>query len=388
MKMLYEDLTEEHRDLAEMVRKIAHEKIAPMVRDLERKRKFSPELRDLLAQAGLMGIVVPEEFGGVETDLWSEVIVLEELSKVFPTASTYLTAHWFATKLMVRAAQLSPAPDYLLDLIKKAAIGESLGAIAASEPGVGSDLGGVVTRATLDGDEWVINGSKRWITNGGFADFYAVVARTGVPGPRGVSVFIVEGDRPGVVTERHEEKMGLHASATAEMLFENVRVPRDHVLLDVDKGFGLLMEGFDEGRVTVGALSLGIAEGALDASIRYAGEREQFGQLIASYQGLQFLLADMAIAVHTARAIVYDAARAVVTKNPNAARLASIAKTYASDTAMQVTTDAVQVHGGYGYSVEFPVEMLMRDAKINQIYEGTNQIQRMLIARTYYPDLR
>lgn len=386
--MLYEDLTEEHRDLAEMVRKIAHEKIAPMVRDLERKRKFSPELRDLLAQAGLMGIVVPEEFGGVETDLWSEVIVLEELSKVFPTASTYLTAHWFATKLMVRAAQLSPAPDYLLDLIKKAAIGESLGAIAASEPGVGSDLGGVVTRATLDGDEWVINGSKRWITNGGFADFYAVVARTGVPGPRGVSVFIVEGDRPGVVTERHEEKMGLHASATAEMLFENVRVPRDHVLLDVDKGFGLLMEGFDEGRVTVGALSLGIAEGALDASIRYAGEREQFGQLIASYQGLQFLLADMAIAVHTARAIVYDAARAVVTKNPNAARLASIAKTYASDTAMQVTTDAVQVHGGYGYSVEFPVEMLMRDAKINQIYEGTNQIQRMLIARTYYPDLR
>ena len=386
--MLYQDLAEEHRQLAEMVRIIAQEKIAPMVRELERNKTFSPELRDLLAEAGLMGIVVPEDLGGVETDLWSEVIVLEEISKVFPTAATYLTAHWFATKLMVRAAQLAPAPDYLLSLIKKAATGEALGAIAASEPGVGSDLGGVVTRAVLDGDEWVINGSKRWITNGGFADFYAVVVRTGGPGPRGVSVMIVESDRQGVSATRFEEKMGLHASATAEMLFENVRVPRDHVLLDADKGFGLLMEGFDEGRVTVGALSLGIAEGALDASIRYAGEREQFGNLIASYQGLQFLLADMAISVYTARSIVYDAAQAVVTKNPEAARMASIAKTYASDIAKQVTTDAVQVHGGYGYSVEFPVEMLMRDAKINQIYEGTNQIQRMLIARTYYPNLR
>lgn len=386
--MQYEQIPDEIRQLADMTRKVAQEKISPLIRELERKKQFSPELRQILVDAGFMGIVVPEEYGGVHSDLWAESIVLEELGKVFPTAATYLTAHWFSTKLMVRAAQMGTLSPSMIDLLERAAQGEALGAIAASEPGVGSDLGGVATKAILDGDEWLINGNKRWITNGGHADFYAVVARTGEAGPRGVSVFIVEADRPGVTAARHEEKMGLHASATAEMLFENVRVPQDNLLFGKDRGFSLLMEGFDEGRVTVGALSLGIAEGALDAAITYAGQREQFGNLIASYQGLQFLLADMSIAVHTARAIVYDAVHAVVTGHPDAARLSSIAKTYASDVAMQVTTDAVQVHGGYGYSVEFPVEMLMRDAKINQIYEGTNQIQRMLIARSYYPGIR
>lgn len=386
--MLVEDLPEEIRDLASVAGRVARERIAPLIRDLERGKSFSHELRDILAEAGFLGVVVPEEFGGTDADLWAEVVILEELGKVYPTAATYLTAHWFATKLMVRAAQSATPDPWLRELLGRAASGEALGAIAASEPGVGSDLGAVDTKAVRDGDDWVIDGSKRWITNGGFADFYAVVARTGGPGPRGVSVLIVEGDRPGLSVPRHEEKMGLHASATAEIVFDGVRVPLDHLLFQENQGFSLLMEGFDEGRVTVGALSLGIAEGALDASIRYAGQREQFGKVIAAHQGLQFLLADMSIAVNASRSIVYDAARAVVLGLPDAARLASIAKTYASDSAMQVTTDAVQVHGGYGYSVEFPVEMLMRDAKINQIYEGTNQIQRMLIARSYYPGVR
>lgn len=386
--MLANDLPAEIKELAAVTSQLATERIAPMIRELERGKTFSPELRNLLAEAGLMGVVVPEKFGGVDTSLWAEVVILEELGKVYPTAATYLTAHWFATKLMVRAAETTLVPDWLSSLLERAASGEALGAIAASEPGVGSDLGSVVTRAVRDGDEWVINGAKRWITNGGHADFYAIVARTGEPGPRGVSVFIAESDRAGLSVPRHEEKMGLHASATAEVLFDDLRLPSDHLLFEVNRGFSLLMEGFDEGRVTVGALSLGIAQGALDAAITYAGQREQFGKLIAAHQGMQFLLADMAIATNTARSIVYDAARAVELDLPEAARLASIAKTYASDIAMQVTTDAVQVHGGYGYSVEFPVEMLMRDAKINQIYEGTNQIQRMLIARTYYPGLR
>lgn len=385
--MLTEQLSDEYQDLAKVARQVAQERIAPLVQDLERGRKFSPELRSILAEAGFMGLVVPENFGGVDSDLWAEVLTLEEISKVYPTASTYLTAHWFPTKLILRAAKNHMA-DWMPKVLERAADGSMLGAIAASEPGVGSDLGSVTTKAVRDGDQWVINGTKRWITNGGHADFYVVVARTGGPGTRGVSLFFVEADRPGVRATRFEEKMGLHASATAEILFEDVRVPADHIVGDENSGFTLAMKGFDEGRVTVAALSLGIAEGALDAAIKYAGQREQFGKIIASFQGLQFLLADMAIAVHACRSLVYDAAHAVVTQHPDAARLASIAKTFVSDSAMQVTTDAVQVHGGYGYSTEFPVEMLMRDAKINQIYEGTNQIQRMLIARTYYPGLR
>jgi alkylation response protein AidB-like acyl-CoA dehydrogenase len=386
--LLAEQLTEEHRALAKVARQVAQERIAPMIRDLERRRTFSPELRDILAETGFLGIVVPEEFGGVDSDLWAEVLTMEEISKVFPTASTYLTAHWVPTKLVLRAAQASGLEPWMPDLLRGAADGSKLGAIAASEPGVGSDLGSVTTTAVRDGDEWVINGTKRWITNGGFADFYVVVARTGGPGPRGVSLFLVEADRPGVVAARFEEKMGLHASATAEMIFDQVRIPADHLVGPQDGGFPLVMQGFDEGRVTVAALAAGIAQGAFEAAVQYAGDREQFGKPVAAFQGLQFLIADMSIAVNATRSLVYDAAEAVVTKHPEAARLASIAKTFASDSAMQVTTDAVQVHGGYGYSVEFPVEMLMRDAKINQIYEGTNQIQRMLIARTYYPGLR
>ncbi|MEV4693055.1 acyl-CoA dehydrogenase family protein [Micromonospora echinospora] len=385
--MFFDMLPTELRDLAAVARDVATERIAPLVPELERGRTFSPELRKILAGAGFTGLVVPERFGGVDTDVRAEVVVLEEISKVYPSASTVLTATWFPTKVMVRAADRPDAPAWLPGVLRDVASGDRLGAIAATEPEAGSDLGGVATTARRDGDEWVINGSKRFITNGGHADFYVVVARTGGPGPRGVSAFYVEADRPGVEAVRFEEKMGLHASATAEMVFADVRVPADHLLGPENGGFPLLMQGFDEGRIVVAALALGIAEGAFDAAVRYAGERRQFGRPIAAFQGMQFLIADMAIPLHAARSLVYDAAQAYVDGHPDAARLASIAKTYASDMAMAVTTDAVQVHGGYGYVTDFPVEMFMRDAKINQIYEGTNQIQRMIIARSYFPDI-
>jgi alkylation response protein AidB-like acyl-CoA dehydrogenase len=262
-----------------------------------------------------------------------------------------------------------------------------LGAIAVTEPDHGSDLGSITTKARQDGDNWIINGTKRFITNGGFADFYTVLVRTGGPGPRGLSLVAVEAARDGVAAARWERKMGLHGSATAEMQFDDVVVPADHLIGEPGQGFTYLMRGFDDGRAGVAAMSLGISQGALDAATRYAGERKQFGKEIAGYQGVQFLIADMAIGVYTSRAMVYDAVRAITQKHPDASRLAAIAKTYASDVAMSVTSAAVQVHGGAGYVSDFPVEMLMRDAKINQIYEGTNQILRMVIARTYFGEL-
>jgi hypothetical protein len=272
-------------------------------------------------------------------------------------------------------------------LLAAAAEGRSIGAIAATEPEAGSDLAAVRTRAVRDADEWVIDGSKRFITNGGFAEFYTVLVRTGGAGPRGVSAIYVEASREGVKATRFEEKMGLHGSATAEMSYDQVRVPGDHLIGTEGSGFTYTMRSFDEGRIGVAAMALGIAQGCLEASVDYARSREQFGHKIASFQGVQFLVADMAIGVHAARSLISDAALALVRGDADAGRLAAIAKTYATDMAMAVSTDAVQVHGGYGYVRDFPVEMFMRDAKICQIYEGTNQIQRTLVARSYFGDL-
>jgi hypothetical protein len=312
---------------------------------------------------------------------------LEELARVYPSACTYLTAHWLGTKLIALHATGESEAEWVRPLLEGAATGEVLGAIAVTEPDHGSDLGSITTKARRDGDDWIISGTKRFITNGGFADFYTVLARTGGPGPRGLSLFAVEADREGVTASRWEKKMGLHGSATAEMLFDDVRVPADHLIGEPEKGFTYLMRGFDEGRLGIAAMSLGMSQGALDAATRYASERKQFGKEIAAYQGVQFLIADMAIGVYTSRAMVYDAVHAFSKKDPDASRLAAIAKTFSSDVAMDVTSSGVQVHGGAGYVADFPVEMLMRDAKINQIYEGTNQILRMLIARTYFGDL-
>ena len=381
------DLSEDLRDLAALTRDIAESKIAPLIPESEESATFNPEIKEILASAGFFGLVVPEEYGGVQSDIGHQCIVLEEIARVYPSACTYLTAHWLATKLIALHATGEKEAGWVRPLLEAAATGDMLGAIAVTEPDHGSDLGSITTKARQDGDGWIVNGTKRFITNGGYANFYTVLARTGGPGPRGLSLLVVEADRDGVAAARWEKKMGLHGSATAEMQFDEVRVPADHLIGESERGFTYLMRGFDEGRLGVAAMSLGLSEGALDAATRYAGERKQFGKEIAAYQGVQFLIADMAIGVYTSRAMVYDAVRAFTQQDPDASRLAAIAKTYASDVAMDVTSSGVQVHGGAGYVADFPVEMLMRDAKINQIYEGTNQILRMVIARTYFGEL-
>lgn len=385
--MLPSELPAELQDLSRVTRSLAVNKLAPLVRETERRGTFSAEIRELLASAGFLGLVVPESYGGTDANILHQVVVLEQIARTYPSACTYLTAHWLATKLVAINATGPDEAAWVRPFLAAAAAGELLGAIAVTEPDAGSDLGSVTTRARRDGDEWVLSGTKRFITNGGFADFYTVLARTGGPGASGLSLFVVEADRPGVAATRWEEKMGLHGSATAEMHFDDVRIASDRVIGEVDNGFRYLMKGFDEGRLGVAAMSVGIAIGALDAATEYARQRKQFGREIGAFQGVQFLIADMAIGMQTARSFVYDAANALVTGHPDRSRLAAIAKTYATDAAMSVTSDAVQVHGGSGYVRDFPVEMLMRDAKIGQIYEGTNQILRMLIARSYLGDV-
>ena len=259
--------------------------------------------------------------------------------------------------------------------------GEKLAAFALTEANAGSDAGALETAAVLDGDEYVLNGTKQWITNGGEAEIYSVVARTkkGV-GIRGISAFIVEKGTPGFTFGKKENKMGIRASTTRELIFQDCRIPKENLLGQEGRGFMVAMKTFDHSRPGVAAQAVGIAQGALDEAVKYARHREQFGQPIASFQGMQFMLADMATQVEAARAIVYHAARVVDSGSKDLAKISAMAKLFASDMAMSVTTDAVQVLGGYGYMKEYPVEKMMRDAKITQIYEGTNQIQRAVIA--------
>ncbi|GAA1868673.1 acyl-CoA dehydrogenase [Pseudonocardia ailaonensis] len=374
---------QEIADLREVVARLADQRIRPMVQEIDAAGVFSTELMGILRDQGLTALPVPEEFGGCTTDLRSFVTVMEELSRVFPTASTMLTPHWFSTKQIVRWGHAG----WVEPLLREVADGRRVGALALTEPEAGSDLGGLTTRATKDGDDWVVDGGKRFITNAGHCDYYVVLARTGEKGPRGISMFYVEADSPGLTVGRYEHKMGLRASATGEVHLDQVRIPGDHLLGTVGKGFAQMAEGLLEGRAIVAGLAVGIAQGALDQAVEYAKVRKQFGRPIGSFQGLQFLLADMAIRTETARSITYDAVDALLAGRPDANRLVSIAKTHATDAAMAVATDAVQVLGGSGYVTDFPVEMLMRDAKIQQIYEGTNEIQRVLIARDLLGDV-
>jgi alkylation response protein AidB-like acyl-CoA dehydrogenase len=374
---------EEIAQLQKVVADLAARRVQPMVAGIEERGEFSHDLMNVLRNAGLTGMPVPPEYGGAESDLRSYIVVMEEMSKVFPTASTMLTPHWFSTKQIVRWAQAGWVRSLLSDIAE----GRKIGALALTEPEAGSDLGSLTTSATRDGEGWVITGRKRFITNAGVSNFYIVLARTGASGTRGISMFYVESDRPGLTVGRLEKKMGLRGSATAEVYFDEVRVPADHLVGTEGSGFGQMMHGLQDGRAMVAAVAVGIAQGALDQAVSYARTRHQFGKPIGAFQGVQFMLADMAIKTETARSITYDAVDASIADSADAARLVSIAKTFATDMAMEVTTDAVQVLGGSGYVSDFPVEMLMRDAKIQQIYEGTNQIQRVLIARALLGDV-
>ncbi len=370
-------LTEEQQMLKDLCAQIAREKILPVREELDESGEFPWEIVRVFAESDICGVYIPEEYGGFGGGAMEMCVATEELSRVCGGISLSFAATALGTYPILLFGSEEQKKKYLPPI----AAGEKLAAFALTEANAGSDAGAIETTAVLDGDEYILNGTKQWITNGGEAETYTVVARTkkGV-GIRGISCLIVEKDTPGFTFGKKENKMGIRASATRELIFQDCRVPKANLLGREGMGFMVAMKTFDHSRPGVAAQAVGIAQGALDEAVKYARHREQFGQPVASFQGLQFMLADMATQVEAARAIVHQAARIVDSGEKNLAKISAMAKLFASDVAMSVTTDAVQVLGGYGYMKEYPVEKMMRDAKITQIYEGTNQIQRAVIA--------
>ncbi len=370
-------LTEEQQMLKDLCAQIAREKILPVREELDESGEFPWEIVKVLAESDICGVYIPEEYGGFGGGAMEMCIASEELCRVCGGISLAFAATALGTYPILLFGSDEQKKKYLPPI----AAGEKLAAFALTEANAGSDAGALETAAVLDGDEYVLNGTKQWITNGGEAEIYSVVARTkkGV-GIRGISAFIVEKGTPGFTFGKKENKMGIRASTTRELIFQDCRIPKENLLGQEGRGFMVAMKTFDHSRPGVAAQAVGIAQGALDEAVKYARHREQFGQPIASFQGMQFMLADMATQVEAARAIVYHAARVVDSGSKDLAKISAMAKLFASDMAMSVTTDAVQVLGGYGYMKEYPVEKMMRDAKITQIYEGTNQIQRAVIA--------
>jgi len=368
-------LTEEQVMIRDLCRQIAQDKMKPVREHYDETGEFPHEIVKVFADADLFGILVPEAYGGMGGSVMDLVVAVEELCKVDSGTALAL----FATGLGMDPILISGSEEQKAEYLPRIAQG-TLAAFALTEAGAGSDAAGVQTTAVKDGDEYVLNGTKQWITNGGEADIYTVIAMTNrAKGPRGASAFIVEKGTPGFEFGKKENKMGIRASATRELIFTDCRVPAANLLGREGTGFITAMKTFDISRPGVAAQALGVAAGALEEAVRYSRERKQFGKPIASFQGLQFMLADMATQVEAARALVYSVARFIDSGAKNVSRASAMAKLYASDVAMKVTTDAVQILGGYGYMKEYPLEKMMRDAKITQIYEGTNQIQREVI---------
>lgn len=369
------DLTEEQIMIRDLCRQIAEEKMKPMREHYDETGEFPHEIVKVLAESDLFGIMIPEAYGGMGGGVMDLVVAVEELCKVDSGSALAL----FATGLGMDPILLSASEEQKQKYLPRIAKG-TLAAFGLTEAGAGSDAGGVQTTAVRDGDHYVINGTKQWITNGGEADIYTVIAMTDkTKGPRGASAFIVEKDTPGFTFGKKENKMGIRASATRELIFQDCRVPRENLIGREGTGFLVAMKTLDMSRPGVAAQALGVAAGALDIAVKYSRERRQFGKPIGSFQGIQFMLADMATQVEAARALVYRVARYIDSGAKDISKFSAMVKLYASDVAMKVTTDAVQVLGGYGYMKEYPVEKMMRDAKITQIYEGTNQIQREVI---------
>lgn len=370
-------LTEEQRMIKELAARIADEKIKPVAAELDEKEEFPWELMRILGEADLFAVWVPEEYGGLGGGVFEQVLVVEELSRACSGVSVSYAASALGSFPIIMFGTEEQKQRYLPDI----ASGKRLAAFALTEANAGSDVSGIATTAVLDGDEYVLNGTKQWITNGGEADIYTVIAVTDKEkGPRGYSAFIVEKGTPGLSFGKKEKKLGIRASATREVIFDNCRIPKENLLGREGQGFIIAMKTFDKTRPGVAAQAVGIAQGALDEAVKYARERVQFGQPISSFQGIQFMLADMATQIEAARALVYSVARWIDSGAKDVSQAAAMAKVFASDVAMKVTVDAVQILGGYGYMREYPVEKMMRDAKITQIYEGTNQIQRSIIA--------
>ncbi|MEJ9280450.1 acyl-CoA dehydrogenase [Ureibacillus thermosphaericus] len=371
------NFTEEQLMMRDMVRDFAQNEIAPFVEKME-AGEFPRPILNKMADLGLMGITVPEEYGGSGMDFISYIIAINELSKVSAVIGVILSVH---TSVGTNPILYFGNEEQKQKYVPKLAKGEYLGAFCLTEPSAGSDAASLKTRAVKKGDKYIINGSKIFITNGGEADVYIVFAKTDPEkGSRGVTAFIVEKDAPGLIIGKDEKKMGLHGSRTVELSFENMEVPEVNRLGEEGEGFKIAMANLGVGRIGIAAQALGIAEAALDAAVKYAGERQQFGKPIIANQGIGFKLADMATAVEAARLLVYRAAD-LRSKGLPCGKEASMAKLFASQTAREVAIEAVQVFGGYGYTKEYPVERYFRDAKITEIYEGTSEIQRIVISK-------
>lgn len=372
------ELTEEQNLIREMVRNFAEEEVAPSAAERDEEERFDRALMfDRLADLGLTGIVFPEEYGGAGADYISYAIAVEELSRVCGSTGVTLSAH---LSLGANPIYLFGSEDQKTTFLTPLATGEKMGAFGLTEPSAGSDAGGTKTTARREGENYILNGTKIFITNGGDAETYVVLARTDLEAQKhkGISAFIVEKGTTGFSFGKKEKKLGIRSSPTLELVFENCIVPKENLLAKEGEGFKVAMKTLDGGRIGIAAQALGIAQGALDASIAYCKERQQFNRPITAFQGVSFQLADMATQIEAARLLVYKAAYRA-SNNLSYSQDSAKAKLFASETAMRVTTQAVQLHGGYGYTREFPVERMMRDAKITEIYEGTSEVQRLVI---------
>ncbi|MDD5482495.1 MAG: acyl-CoA dehydrogenase family protein [Kiritimatiellae bacterium] len=370
-------LTEQQEMIRDLCRQIAHEKIKPVRAHYDETGEFPHEILKVFAQSDLCGLYIEEKYGGLGGGVLDLSIAVEELSKICSGIALSMAATALGTFPIIIFGTDEQKDKYLPRIAK----GESLAAFGLTEANAGSDAGAIATTAKRDGDDYILNGTKQWITNGGEADVYTVIVKTDkAKGARGASAFILEKGMPGFTFGKKENKMGIRASATRELVFQDCRVPKANLLGREGMGFIIAMKTLDMSRPGVAAQALGIAAGALDEAVKYSRERRQFGSPICSFQGVQFMLADMATQVEAARALIYQAARYIDGGAKDIGKISAMCKLFASDTAMRVTTDAVQVFGGYGYMREYPVEKMMRDAKITQIYEGTNQIQREVIA--------
>ncbi|MCW2856230.1 MAG: acyl-CoA dehydrogenase domain protein [Marmoricola sp.] len=371
-------LSEEHREIRKVVRDIAEAKIAPFAAVVDEEARYPKEAAVALLASDFHAPHVPEQYGGAGADALATVLVIEEIARVCVSSSLIPAVN----KLGSLPVQIAGSEELKTKYLTKLAAGEGGFSYCLSEPDAGSDAGGMTTRAVRDGDSYVLNGVKRWITNAGESEYYTVMAVTDPDSrTRGISAFVVEKSDEGVSFGAPEKKLGIKGSPTKEVYLDNVRIPADRIIGDEGTGFETAMRTLDHTRVTIAAQAVGVAQGALDYALEYAIERQQFGKSIADFQGMQFLLADMGMKVEAARQLTYAAAGRSERGDTDLTFFGAAAKCFASDVAMEVTTNAVQVLGGYGYTRDYPVERMMRDAKITQIYEGTNQVQRIVMAR-------
>lgn len=371
-------LSEEQQMIRDTAREIADEKIIPKRAELDEKNQFPASILKDMAKADLFSIFIPEEFGGLGGGCFDVVLALEELARGCVGVATSYAASALGVFPVLIAGSMEMKQKYLPDI----AVGKKWAAFGLTEANAGSDASGIRTTAVLDGDEWVLNGTKQWITNGGEAQIYTIIALTDPSkGPRGASIFVVEDGDPGFSYGKKEDKMGIRSSATRELVMKDCRIPKDRLVGRQGTGFITVMKTLDISRPGIASLGVGLGQAALDEAVVYAKQRVQFGKPIISFQAVQHILADMAIQVEAARALVYSAARHIDSNAKNMSKASSMCKVFATDMAMKVTIDAVQILGGYGYMKEYPVEKMMRDAKILQIYEGTNQIQRNVIGQ-------